>query len=78
MCYRWFLKAGLYNSKNIDDQDAYTWGAPRIAYTIAGVVGGVFGLIAFFVNVKDAVLVWTAPKVWLILEIAELVRRVKG
>ena len=78
VCYKWFLQVGLWNSKNIEDQDSYTWGAPRIAMTIVGAVSGAFGLIAFFVHIKDTVLVWAAPKVWLILEIAELVRRVKG
>ena len=78
ICYKWFLQAGLWNSKNIEDYDRYTWGAPRIALTVAGAASGIFGLVAFFANIKDAVLVWAAPKVWLILEIAELVRRVKG
>lgn len=78
MCYRWFMKYGLANTKGIDDYDSYTWGYQRIAYTIGGIAAGIFGIVGFFINIKGAVLVWTAPKVWLILEIAELVRKVKG
>ena len=76
--YKWFMQAGLWNSKQIENQDHCTWGAPRIGMTIVGAFFGVFGLITVLINIKDAVLVWAAPKVWLILEISELIRRTKG
>ena len=33
-----------------------------------------FGLLAIALNLKSFILVWFAPKIWLITEIARLVR----
>lgn len=43
-----------------------------------GVLPMAIGGIVFLVNLKSFIMVWFAPKVWLIIEIAELVRKVKG
>lgn len=43
-----------------------------------GILPGVVGGVVFLVNLKDFIMVWFAPKVWLIMEIAELVRKVRG
>lgn len=76
--YKWFLRIGMYNTKNLPDQRYGVWSDARIIQTIIGLAAGVAGLTTFFSNIKDMILVWVAPKVWLILELANLVRRVKG
>jgi hypothetical protein len=43
-----------------------------------GIAPMIVGVIVFLVNLKDFIMVWFAPKVWLIMEIAELVRKVRG
>jgi hypothetical protein len=36
---------------------------------------GVLSIIAFFINLNSFIMVWVAPKIWLINEIARLVKR---
>lgn len=74
----WFVRVGFANSRGIQDYDRYTWGASRIVYTGMGLVSGVLGFFMFCGNISSAVMVWTAPKMWLVLEIARLVKTIKG
>lgn len=50
----------------------------RILAVAFGCFGVVFGFMMFAVNVKDALMVWFAPKVWLLLELANLIKTVKS
>lgn len=81
MCYHLFFRVGMKNAYNIDDVRSYygpQWGGRRIFYAIMGAASGVVGGIVFLVNIKDTVMVWAAPKVWLMLEMVELIRKVRS
>lgn len=76
-----FLVKGVNNTSAIvhrpgcyDDGD---WLASRIWCVLGG--GHVAGVsfIAFAVNVKEFLMVWAAPKVWLMIQLAELSKEVK-
>jgi hypothetical protein len=43
-----------------------------------GAIPMIISTICFFNTIKDFFMVWFAPKVWLMLEIADLVRKVRG
>lgn len=48
---------------------------PVYAITIVGSgLAGILGVMVFCVNVSEFILVWTAPKVWLIKELAHLIK----
>lgn len=63
----WALKWG--SKKEHGDWDL----APDFA-RLGGVIAGCFGFVLLVFSVKDALLVWFAPKVWLLTEIAGLVK----
>lgn len=44
----------------------------------AGILIGVVSFVVFASNLKETILVWTAPKIWIMIEIAELVKQHKG
>lgn len=67
----------LKNCKNYET-GGYSWHTMRVTHFVAGVLSGFHGLIAVAGHAKDMVLVWTAPKLWLILELVDLVKKVKG
>lgn len=48
------------------------------AWIVVSIMATGFCMLAFFINIKEFLMVWFAPKVWLIMEIAELARKVKG
>ena len=68
-----FINVACRNTFKLRDWDD-DWAPGRVAAAIAGSISITVGLIAFAVNLKGFLLVWSAPKVWLILEIARLVR----
>lgn len=77
--YFWFIRVGFANSRNIPNQDRHgTWGATRIVYTAIGLCAGLAGFGMFIGNIRLLVMVWVAPKMWLIMEITNLVRSIKG
>lgn len=49
-----------------------------ILHLFGGALTGALGLIAFFTNFKDMVMVWAAPKMWIILQLAELAKSTKA
>lgn len=51
---------------------------PGFVYVAVSLIATGVSMMAFFINIKEFLLVWFAPKVWLIMEIAELARKVKG
>ena len=68
------IRVGVMNSRGYPT-DGYTWDERRIGATIFGGGMGVASLIVFFVNLNNFIMVWVAPKIWLINEIARLVKR---
>ena len=53
------------------------WLASRVTATLVGGFGSVVSFIVCAVNVKDFLMVWAAPKVWLMIQLAELAKGVK-
>jgi hypothetical protein len=43
-----------------------------------GIGGSVAGAMMVFINLKSLILVWFAPKVWLMLELVTLIKSAKG
>lgn len=65
------------NCKNYET-NGYNWHTMRVTHFVAGAFSGFFGLVTIVGHAKDMVLVWAAPKLWLILELVVLVKKVKG
>lgn len=60
---------------------AAKWGREQPTYSDSGffaglgsIIGGLFGVVLLAFSVQSATLVWFAPKVWLLKEIASLVK----
>lgn len=53
------------------------WLASRSCAALGGGFGAGVSFIAFAVNVKEFLMVWAAPKVWLMIQLAELSKEVK-
>jgi hypothetical protein len=69
-------KYGFMNVQKAKNTGA-GWADSRIASIVVGVISTLVGFIITLVNLKSFVLVWFAPKVWLLLEIVELVKQVR-
>lgn len=71
----WFVKKTLIKSKGRMTE-------PEILFSVfgcaIGVIASIISCIAFFVNLKSFVMVWFAPKIWLGIELVQMVRSVKG
>lgn len=65
------LKRGL-QSKSIDSYG--DWEMPKIFSIIGGILTSGIGLVGTSYSMKNLLLVWFAPKVWLLMEIADLVK----
>lgn len=71
----WLLvRVGIMNSRKYPI-NSYNWDDRRIGATIAGIAMGSLAVITFLVNLNNFIMVWVAPKIWLINEIARLVKR---
>lgn len=68
------IRVGIMNSRGYP-ADGYSWDDRRIGATLFGGGMGVISIIAFFINLNNFIMVWVAPKIWLINEIARLVKR---
>lgn len=68
------IRVGIMNSRDYP-VDSYSWDDRRIGATIFGGGLGVVSIITFLVNLNNFIMVWVAPKIWLINEIARLVKR---
>lgn len=75
--YHLFWNIACRNSRNLPDE-LYEWHNGRVFSLIVGLIGIVAGFLTTVFNTKGFLLVWFAPKLWLILEIIELVKQVKG
>lgn len=68
------IRVGIMNSRGYPI-DNYSWDERRTGATIFGGALGIVSIIVFFVNLNHFIMVWVAPKIWLINEIARLVKR---
>ena len=66
-----FLKFGLLNVKSVDQWG--DWNVTRILASIFGGITSLAGFVGIVFSTKNLFLVWFAPKVWLLMEIAKLV-----
>lgn len=48
----------------------------QVIGTIAGIVSSVVGILVFLANIETLIIVWTAPKVWLLREITTLFKMI--
>lgn len=48
-----------------------------VSWSISSFVSAFIGFIIAIVNTKDLILVWVAPKLWLLIELAEIVKKFK-
>ena len=51
--------------------------ATGLIHLFMGLMVGVFSLVGFFTSVKSCIMAWAAPKVWLMIQLAELAKQVK-
>jgi hypothetical protein len=66
-----FLKIGLLDKKAVDSDGG--WEVTRIFSSIGGGFTSLVGFISTVMSAKNVLLVWLAPKVWLLMEIAKLI-----
>ncbi|MDR0458403.1 MAG: hypothetical protein LBH10_05175 [Burkholderiaceae bacterium] len=71
ICVFVFLKFGVYG-KSVDKYGE--WTEARHAITIFSCMIGTVGFAVSLMSARDMLLVWLAPKVWLLQEIARLVK----
>lgn len=79
--FLWFtlwlaLSKGFLDKENVV-KNGYSngeWGFSRISCAIAGVFLSLFSMTAFIFSIRDVILVWSAPKIWLIVQLAELAK----
>jgi hypothetical protein len=69
--YKMFSQWGLINTKNFEGESF-----ERIIFVVAGGAGGVVSFMIAVGNLKELLMVWFAPKVWLLLELVNLVKSV--
>lgn len=66
-----------WNNKSATHKDGWQkgdWHDSRIAFTIIGSICLVFASMVCVPVINEALLVWFAPKVWLLKELAQLVK----
>jgi hypothetical protein len=74
LCIRVALQ-DVYKQGTIKTYWGLEWCQPRQFAMGSGVVATVVGAVVSLVNLSNVIMVWFAPKVWLINEIARLVKR---
>ena len=76
-----FFVKGVNNTKAVVNAPGRcidgNWLAERIVATFGGGFLAVVSFIVCAVNVKEFLMVWAAPKVWLMIQLAELAKQVK-
>ena len=79
--FLWFtlwlaLSKGLLDKENVlkEGHNKGNWEASRVCCTLAGVFLSIFSMTAFLYSIKDVILVWAAPKIWLIVQLTELAK----
>lgn len=69
-----FIGMGLLNCKNFPAKSYGGWSDARAGSTMAGAFVSFIGIMALVTNLPTFVLVWFAPKIWLIKEIGSLLK----
>jgi hypothetical protein len=65
------IKKAIYGKQLYNN---YHWSDNRIAASFGGASLTIFSFFMFAVNVSNTLMVWFAPKIWLIKEIAALIK----
>jgi hypothetical protein len=65
-----FIKLGLL-SKKVDNYG--DWAVQKIVSTAGGAITTIVGGLATIFSLKELLMVWFAPKVWLLIELARLI-----
>lgn len=82
MAYYTVVRIGLRDTMKLGTVQSWSgqdWHPMRYVFSIGGgVIGCIGGSLFIFVNLKEAILVWFAPKVWLMMELVHLVKMVKS
>ena len=68
------IRIGVMNSREYPT-NAYSWDDRRMGAFIVGGGLGAISIATFLINLNNFIMVWVAPKIWLINEIARLVKR---
>mgnify|MGYP000600211319 CR=1 FL=1 len=68
------IRIGLMNSRGYPE-NSYSWDDRRTGGLITGIPCAVLGIGVFLHNLNNFIMVWVAPKIWLINEIAHLVKK---
>jgi len=79
--FLWFtlwlaLSKGFLDKENVlkEGRNKGNWEPSRVGYAFAGVFLSLFSMTAFLSSIKDVILVWAAPKIWLIVQLTELAK----
>jgi hypothetical protein len=68
------VRVAIMNSRGYRE-DSYSWDDRRTAGMVVGLGFAMAGLGVFLHNLNNFIMVWVAPKIWLINEIALLVKK---
>jgi hypothetical protein len=68
------VRIGLMNSRGYPE-NSYSWDDRRTGAMMVGVPCAALGIGIFLHNLNSFIMVWVAPKIWLINEIAHLVKK---
>ena len=66
----------MYFTKRLNKSD--TTSGEELPYAIGMITAGLSGGVGLVTNFDDFVMVWVAPKIWLIKEIAHLAKSITG
>lgn len=79
--FLWFtlwlaLSKGFLDKENVvkHGYNNGDWEFSRVFCAAAGVFLSLFSVTSFIYSIKDVILVWAAPKIWLIIQLAELAK----
>lgn len=79
--FLWFtlwlaLSKGFLDKENVvkSGYNNGDWEFSRVCCAGAGVFLSLFSVTSFIYSIKDVILVWAAPKIWLIVQLAELAK----
>ena len=68
------VRVGIMNSRGYPE-NSYNWDDRRTGGVVAGVPCSLLGIAVFLHNLSNLIMVWVAPKIWLINEISHLVKK---
>lgn len=68
------VRVAIMNSRSYPENH-YSWDDRRAGALAAGIIASGIGLTVCLNNLNNFIMVWVAPKIWLINEISHLVRK---